>query len=99
MPSEFCVHLQPLVDAMKRAHIEATPTSSPYGDDNTWWACHCTFDAVGLRRRLGLDPCVTYHEYNGMAAGSDATWTCSEHNLVLMGPHPHVAPAGTPRVK
>lgn len=84
---------------MAAAHIELQPVGSPYGDDNAWWACPCTFDAAGLRRRLHLDPGVVYAEYNGMAAGSDATWTCREHKLVLMGPHPSFASADTPRLR
>jgi len=93
-----CEHLQPLVDAARARGVNVEPTTSPYGDDFTWWRCDCTFNAVALRARLHLAECVSYVEYNGMSAGSDATWTCKEHREVLLGPHSSFAPKGTPQI-
>jgi hypothetical protein len=55
--------------------------------------------AARIRKRLQLAPCVVYVEYDGHAAGADATWTCQEHELVFLGPHPSWAAAGTPRLR
>ena len=85
--------------ALTEAQIALEPISSPYGDDFTWWRCDCLFHAPSLRARLQLEPCVVYNEYDGHAAGADATWTCQEHNLVLLGPHPRWAAKGIRRVK
>lgn len=95
----FCVHLQPLADALRDAKIKLTPMSSPYGGDDTWWQCDCTFAEAPLRKRLKLDASVKYVEYEGMSAGSDATWSCKKHKLVIIGPHPKHASKGTPKLK
>jgi hypothetical protein len=94
-----CTHLQPLVDELDRAGIKRVRIESPYGNGGTWWQCECTFVEAALRARLKLDPALTYFEYNGMAAGADATWSCKEHNVVLIGPHPSFASRGTPRLR
>ncbi len=86
--SSICEHLRPLAQAIIDAGIALSPTESPYNDKGTWFACDCTFDEAPLRARLGLDPALRYAEYEGMAAGSDATWNCDVDNQILMGPHP-----------
>lgn len=96
---EICEHLRPLAEALSAAKIALEPTSSPYNDDYTWWQCGCTFAAAELRERLALDPCVTYNEYDGRAAGSDATFTCNQDEIVFMGSHPNWAARGTPRLR
>lgn len=90
--------MRPLVEALAAAKITLEPTSSPYNDDFTWWKSDCTFDEEALRRRLALDPCVTYNEYDGRVAGSDATFACEQDGVVLMGWHPRYA-AGAPLLK
>ena len=99
MRRDICVHLRPLADAMAAAHISLEPTSSPYGGDDTWWMCGCTFDEPSLRKRLRLDPCVTYYEYDGHAAGADATFSCKDDQVVFIGPHPSWAAKDTPHVR
>lgn len=99
MSATICRHLQPLAQALAAANIELVPIDSPYGEGSTWWRCGCTFKAQALRKRLGLEACVVYVEYDGHAAGADATWTCEEHQVVFMGPHPAWASADTPLLK
>jgi hypothetical protein len=99
LSANICHHLAPLVRALTEAQIAMEPISSPYGEGSTWWRCDCLFKATALRVRLRLEPCVVYAEYDGHAAGADATWTCQEHNHVLLGPHPSWAAKGVPVVK
>lgn len=94
-----CEHLEPLVTAIEEAGLTVARIDSPYGGDATWWSAPCTFVESPLRKRLGLAKSVTYVEYNGMSAGADATWTCGEHDIVIIGPHPSFAPKGTTRLK
>ena len=94
----ICEHLRPLAQALAEAKIALDPTSSPYNDDATWWACACSFNEAALRKRLGLDPCVTYVEYDGHVAGSDSTFTCTQHEVVFMGLHPLWA-GGAPQLQ
>lgn len=96
---EICTHLRPLADALAVAKIPLEATESPYGGDDTWWRCACTFDERSLRKRLRLDPCVTYDEYDGHAAGSDATFLCGQDRVVFLGLHPRWAAKETPRLK
>lgn len=85
---------------MRAAGVSFAPMASPYGDSPfAFWWCDCTFDEKALRARLGLASCVEYREYNGMAAGADASFSCREHHVALLGPHPSFAGAQTPRVK
>ena len=88
----------PIADALAAAGIELVRAGSPYGDDNTWWSCACVFDEKRLRERLSIDASVTYYEYDGRAAGSDATFTCKDHKMVIMGLHPSYAPKDTRRL-
>ena len=94
-----CEHLEPLVTAIEAAGLTLTRTDSPYGGDAIWWSAPCTFVESALRKRLGLAPSLSYVEYNGMSAGSDATWSCKEHDIVIIGPHPSFAAKGTPRLR
>lgn len=94
-----CEHLQPLVDAMLAEGVTLTRIDSPYGGDATWWQCNCTFVEGALRKRLQLSSSLKYVEYNGMSAGSDATWTCADHNEVILWPHPSFAPKGTKKLR
>lgn len=43
-----------------------------------WSACDCVFDEPALRKRLQLPDFVTDEEYEGRAAGSDATFYCKQ---------------------
>jgi hypothetical protein len=97
--SELCVHLRPIVDALSAAKIALKPIDSPYDDDSAWWACNCTFDVKSLRARLALDGTVTYYEYDGRVAGSDATFECKRHKMVIMGLHPTYAPRAARRLR
>jgi hypothetical protein len=72
--------------------------TSPYGPDwGIWFYCDCVFDAEPLRSRLSIPDCVTYEEYDGRVAGSDATFYCTECKRAIMGRHPRYAAADTPR--
>ena len=73
---------------------------SPYGPDlGIWYPVNCTFDGPVVRERLQIPESVTYEEYDGRVAGSDATWFCKQCGRAIMGMIPRYAPSGTPRVK
>lgn len=97
---QLCVHVEPLVQHLRALGLEVTPFASPYGDTtHTWWNADCVFtDVKALRRRLGLADALLYVESFDFAAGADATWTCAEHRIVLIGPHPGNASDDVPRV-
>ena len=92
-----CVHLEPLERELESRGIPlGEGGSSPYGDDwGTWFEASCTFDAESLRARLEIPQSVTFEEYDGRVAGSDATWYCPECKRAIMGLHPRYAPQGT----
>lgn len=64
----------------------------------TWFYCDCTFDEPALRRRLNLPDFITFEEYDGRVAGSDATFYCPRGQRAIMGRHPNYASATTPRL-
>jgi hypothetical protein len=86
--------------ALAERSIEIGPGGcSPYGDEwGLWHEVSVTFDEPSLRARLHLDDCVTYEEYDGRVAGSDATFYCKLCKRAIMGLHPRYAPRGTVRV-
>jgi hypothetical protein len=95
-----CTHLEPLERELDAQGIVlGEPRVSPYGPQaGNWCACDCTFDAPTLRTRLALPACVTYEEYDGRVAGSDATFFCKECNRAIMGLHPNYANAATKKL-
>jgi len=94
-----CEHLQPIETALAEQGIDLGAMESPYATtEYRWFGCGCTFDAAALRERLELHPCVSYYEYDGRAAGTDATFTCAECRCVILGLHPSFAAPGTPRL-
>lgn len=95
-----CLHLAPLESELAARGIAlGDPCVSPYGAAaGMWCACACTFDAPALRARLALPACVTYEEYDGRVAGSDATFFCTECRRAITGVHPHYANASTLRL-
>jgi hypothetical protein len=101
MEPSICAHLQPLVHHLRGLGIEVTPCESPYGPGPyTWWNVPCVFEGVkALRSRLGIAKSVEYEENFAFAMGADATWTCKEHKIVLLGPHPKVTGSRVPRVR
>lgn len=99
-PLKTCPHLQPIERAALAAGaVVGDGMPSPYGPKwGTWYPVNCTFDGPALRQRLGIESFVTFEEYDGQVAGSDATFHCPLCNMALMGVHPHYAGAGTPKV-
>ena len=95
-----CAHLEPLEQELARNKIPlAEGVTSPYGPQwGLWSACDCVFDEPVLRLRLGLPACVSYKEYDGRVAGSDATFYCTECRRAIMGRHPRYAGPATPRL-
>ena len=94
-----CEHLRPLAEAIVAAEVSLDPIPSPYSENRlTWFMCDATFDEPSLRTRLRLPEFVTYREYDGRVAGSDATFACSRCDQVILGYHPLYAPRDTPRV-
>jgi hypothetical protein len=71
---------------------------SPYSDDGVWFPVECTFDGPTLRARLQLPEAITYEEYDGRVAGSDATWYCWQCKRAIMGMLLKYAPPSTPRI-
>lgn len=96
-----CVHLEPLeLELESRGILLGEGGRSPYGADlGLWFPVDCLFDEAPLRARLGItDPPVTFEEYDGRAAGSDATWYCKECKRAIMGGIARYAAPGTPHV-
>lgn len=95
-----CRHLEPLERELATRNIPlGDPQPSPYGPQSGLWCeCHCVFDEASLRQRLALSPQITYEEYDGRVAGSDATFYCPECKRAIMGCHPNYAKAWTPRL-
>ncbi len=95
-----CEDLQPIERALAERDIALAAIESPYAtNEYRWFGCECTFDADSLRERFELRSCVSYHEYDGRVAGSDATFTCAECRCVILGFHPRFAPRGAPRLR
>lgn len=95
-----CPHLAPLERELAAQGIAlGEPRVSPYGKSaGLWCACECAFDAAALRARLALPASVTYEEYDGRVAGSDATFFCTECKRAITGLHPNYAHATTRRL-
>jgi hypothetical protein len=94
-----CEHLRPIEEAIVAAGVQFGPILSPYGENRTtWFMCDATFDEPSLRTRLALPEFVTYSEYDGRVAGSDATFACTRCDHAILGCHPNYAPKDTRRV-
>lgn len=94
---QTCPHLEPLERELARQCIAlGEPCVSPYGERaGEWCECACTFDGPALRMRLALPACVTFEEYDGRVAGSDATFFCTACKRAIMGRHPRYASSAT----
>lgn len=95
-----CIHLEPLERELESRGIPLGEGGrSPYGADlGVWYPVDCVFDGPALRARLGIPESVTYEEYDGRHAGSDATWFCAQCKRAIMGAHPRYASSSTPRL-
>jgi hypothetical protein len=96
-----CVHLEPLERELEAQGIPlGKGGDSPYGSEwGVWFPVDCMFDEASLRARLHIaDPPVSYEEYDGRAAGSDATWYCKACKRAIMGGIARYAAPGTPRI-
>jgi hypothetical protein len=91
--AKTCPHLEPLEQAIEANGVslgEGRP--SPYGPEwGIWFWCDVLFDAGALRTRLNMPEFVTYEEYDGRVAGSDATFYCRACKRAIMGIHPNYA--------
>lgn len=67
-------------------------------DWGTWFEVDALFDARRLSRRLQLDPCVQYEEYEGLLSNSDSTFYCACCQCAIVGLHPRSATPATPRI-
>jgi hypothetical protein len=72
--------------------------TAPYNVGGIWYGVSCTFEEASLRARLSIPASVTFEEYDGRVAGSDATWGCAECGRYVMGLHPRHAPPFTARL-
>jgi hypothetical protein len=95
-----CPHLERLELELAARNIPlGEPQTSPYGPQwGLWCECDCVFDEPALRQRLALSAQITYEEYDGRVAGSDATFYCPECKRAIMGRHPRYANARTLRL-
>jgi hypothetical protein len=81
-----CEHLEPLEQMLEAQGIElGEGGKGPYDEGGVWFEVNCVFDGPALRARLPLPELVTYEEYDGRAAGSDATWYCTQCRRAIMG--------------
>ncbi len=98
--SHTCPHLVPLEQELTSAGVAVGPgRPCPHDPDwGTWFEVDALFDVTTLRRRLSLDPCVTYEEFEGVLSASDATFYCNCCRQAIVGLHPRSAPPGTPHL-
>lgn len=94
-----CRHLAPLERALSAAGVPVGP-GRPCPHDADWGVWHLADALLDARllRRLGLDPCVTYEEYEGVLAGSDVLFYCTHCKQAIVGLHPRSASPGTKRI-
>jgi hypothetical protein len=93
-----CVHLEALERELESLGIALSVITAPYNVAGIWYEVGCTFDGPALRARLAIPESVTFEEYDGRVAGSDATWGCMACGRFIMGYHPRYAAPSTPRV-
>ena len=95
-----CEHLAALERELAAAGVPVGPgRPCPHDPDwGTWFEVDALFDARPLRRRLALDPCVSYEEYEGVLCASDATFYCTCCKRAIAGLHPRSATPATPRI-
>ena len=94
-----CLHLQQLEQVIESCGVAiGEGGESPYSDEGVWFPVSCTFDGPALRARLELPDFVTFEEYDGRVAGSDATWYCWKCKRAIMGMHPRYAAIDIPRI-
>ncbi len=96
-----CPHLERLeLELATQGVVLGAGGESPYGPDwGTWFGCDATFDEPALRKRLNLEDVVSYTEYDGRVAGSDATFYCETCKRAIMGLHARYAPKGTKHIR
>jgi len=95
-----CEHLAPLEWELVAARVSVgTGRPCPHDPEwGVWFEVDAMFDVPRLERRLSLDPCVRYEEYEGVLGGSDATFYCPKCKRAIVGLHPRAATAETPRI-
>ncbi len=94
-----CPHLEPLERELETRGVALGEGGrSPYSDAGVWFPVECVFDGSALRARLHIPAAITYDEYDGHVAGSDATWYCWQCSRAIMGLHPRYAKESTPRI-
>lgn len=100
MEIRTCPHLAPLERELAAQGVTlGEGGESPYGaDGDVWFPVDCTFDEPALRKRLQLADCVSYDEYDGRVAGSDATFYCDQCHRAIWGLHPRYASPKTKRL-
>ena len=84
-----CPHLEPLERELEDRGVALG--EGPYSDAGVWFPVECVFDGPALRARLHIPAAITYDEYDGHVAGSDATWYCWQCSQAIMGLHPRYA--------
>ncbi len=95
-----CEHLEILERELLAAGVSVgSGRPCPHDPEwGTWFEVDALFDVTRLRRRLALDACVSYEEYEGVLAHSDATFYCNCCKCAIVGLHPRSATPGTPRI-
>src|SRR5215813_2941280 len=98
--AKTCPHLEPLERELEKNGIPlGEGMVSPYGPQwGTWFWCNVLFYEPALRVKLALANFITYDEYDGRVAGSDATFYCPRCKRAIVGIHPHYATPDTPRL-
>jgi hypothetical protein len=95
-----CEHLEALERELTAVGVAIGPGQPcPHDPDwGTWFAVDALFDLRQIDRRLALDPCVAYEEYEGRLGGGDVTFYCTCCKKAIVGRHPRSASPATPLI-
>src|SRR5690349_14364402 len=84
----MCIHLAPLENYLRAKNIAEVWRGQPWTKNcREWIYFDCSFDAAGLKAKLGLDPVVEVHDYPDVKAGSEAGLFCTACKDGVMGLH------------
>lgn len=85
----MCIHLKPAEEYIKSKGIPEFWRGQPWTNNcREWVYFDCLFSPLDLKNKLGLDDCVTIHDYYDIKAGSERGLFCEICKDGVMGIHP-----------